>query len=85
MPEDGGIKNENKTVGTQGEPSKYDNPRYAVSVFIPQTFIEEYRANEKQNRAFEKRRYRLEKWALLVAAIYAALTYGLWRNAKGGR
>lgn len=82
MPEDRGIKNENKTVGTEGEPSKTNNPRDAVSIFIPQTVIEEYRANVEQNRAFEKRRYRLEKLALLVAAIYAALTFGLWRNAK---
>lgn len=82
MPEDGGIKHENKTVGTEGEPSQRNNPRYAVSVFIPQTFIEEYRANEQQNRAFEKRRYRLEKLAFAVAAIYAAITFGLWRNAK---
>jgi len=82
VPEDWGIKNENKTVGTEGEPNKYNNPRYAVSIFIPQTFIEEYRANEKQDQAFDKRRYRLEKSALAVAAFYAAITLMLWLNAK---
>ncbi len=81
MPEDGGIKNENKTVGTHGEPSERNNPRYAVSIFIPQTVIDQYRANEKQDRASEKRRYRLEIAALIVAAFYAGVTWELWRNA----
>jgi hypothetical protein len=82
VPEDWGIKHENKTVGTEGEPGEYNNPRYAVSIFIPQTFVEEYRANEKQNQAFDKRRYHLEIGAFIVAAIYAALTFGLWRAAN---
>ncbi len=78
MQDDEGIKHENKTVGTHGESDQRDNQRYPISIFIPQTIIEEYRANEKENRARDKRRYRLEKIAVVVAAIYAVFTYELW-------
>lgn len=81
MIDDEGIKREDRTAGTPGEPDQWESQRYPVTIFIPQTTIEEYRADQKENRNREKQRYRLEKVAVLVAAFYAAVTFFMWRTS----
>jgi hypothetical protein len=82
MQDDQGIKKENKTVATCGETEAHDAQRHPISLYIPQTVLEEYRANQKENRRRDAFRKRLEIGALIVAAFYALITLKLWLTAK---
>jgi hypothetical protein len=79
--QDEGIKRENKTVATCGEGDPHQAQRQPVSIYLPQTVLEEYRADQKESRRRDTFRKRLEIGALLVAAFYAVVTYRLWRTA----
>jgi hypothetical protein len=64
-------------AGTSDKGTQHDQNAYVVVRDAVQAILENLRARQKQNNERDDNRYRLEKWALFVAAIYAGLTFGL--------
>jgi hypothetical protein len=72
---------QNRAAGDHGEASNDSGHGDPTSIAL-RAFVDEYRANEEQNSGRENRRFYIECAALIIAAIYAGITFCLWRSAE---
>lgn len=78
VPDEDGIKGENKTVSIERKSQDQGDSRQAISILIPQSVIDEYRCREKAHRKAEKKGHCLAWGAIIVGTIYAAINLGVW-------
>lgn len=78
----GDPEKEAEATGAGGEAQQHDDPSDGVIVHVPAAVMKQYETDQKEQRRRDDRRYCLEVCALLVAAAYAVLTFGLWRTSQ---
>ena len=77
-----GLKNKNKTQSYCSKAKQGYEHSQTIVIDIPQTVLEEYRSNDKNNKRLQHRIYRLEWIAAIVAAGYAFVTFNIWRRSE---